>query len=187
MQLLRLRVVITWLQCRFDFGRYIWLNISPTQSVLRIFARNFVQACLGVPESDSFRKNGGREMFPSYGNAWLLLTFLKACDWSGHIFGASARSFTQKNRLCHPLSTVHDRRHDARYVTFELLLHAAFAVDETWGDMLEPARTIVQELHLISVQFFAEGVLHPTPKPRTWEAWKLSNSITTALVYVGIC
>ena len=37
-------------------------------------------------------------MFSSYGNARLLLTSLKACDWSGHIFGASAspRSFNKK-------------------------------------------------------------------------------------------
>ena len=28
------------------------------------------------------------------------------------------------------------------YVTFELRLHAAFAADEDWGFMLEPARTV---------------------------------------------
>ena len=27
-----------------------------------------------------------------------------------------------------------------RYVTLELLLHAAFVADEIWGDMLGPAR-----------------------------------------------
>ena len=55
MQKLRLRIVITWFQCRFDFGHYIRLNIGPAQSV-RIFARNFVRACLGAPGSGSFRK-----------------------------------------------------------------------------------------------------------------------------------
>ena len=37
-------------------------------------------------------------------NAYLLLPSLKVCDWSGHIFGASASptSFT-KNWLCYPL------------------------------------------------------------------------------------
>ena len=27
-----------------------------------------------------------------------------------------------------------------KYVALELLLHAAFVADETWGDTLEPAR-----------------------------------------------
>ena len=37
-------------------------------------------------------------------NAYQYLTFLKVCDWSGHIFGASTspRPFTKK-WLCHPL------------------------------------------------------------------------------------
>ena len=33
-------------------------------------------------------------------------------------------------------------QHDAKYVTFELLLHAAFVVDEIRGFMLEPARIL---------------------------------------------
>ena len=37
-------------------------------------------------------------------------------------------------------SAVHGGQHDTKYVTFELLLHAAFVVDQIWGDMLEPAR-----------------------------------------------
>ena len=71
----------------------------------------------------------------------LLVTSLKACDWSGHIFGASAspRSLTKKNWLS-PSSTVHGCQHDTKYVAFELLLHAAFVADEAWVDMLEPAR-----------------------------------------------
>ena len=44
-----------------------------------------------------------------------------------------------------PSSTVHGGQHDTKYiyiyVTFELLLHAAFVADEIWGDMLEPARS----------------------------------------------
>ena len=39
----------TWFQRRLDFGRYTRLNIYPTRSVLRIFARNVVQTCLGAP------------------------------------------------------------------------------------------------------------------------------------------
>ena len=40
-----------------------------------------------------------------------------------------------------PSSTVHGDQHDTKYVTFELLMHAAFVADEIWGFMLEPART----------------------------------------------
>ena len=39
-----------------------------------------------------------------------------------------------------PSSTVRGSQHDAKYVTFELLLHAAFVADDIWGYMLEPAR-----------------------------------------------
>ena len=40
-----------------------------------------------------------------------------------------------------PSSNVHDGQHETKYVTFELLMHAAFVADEIWGFMLEPART----------------------------------------------
>ena len=68
-------------------------------------------------------------------NALLLLTSLKACDWSGHIFGASAsaRLLTKKLAIMSPSSTVHGGQHGTKYVTFELLLHAAFVADEIWG------------------------------------------------------
>ena len=39
-----------------------------------------------------------------------------------------------------PSSTVDGGQHDTKYVTFELLMHAAFVTDEIWGYMLEPAR-----------------------------------------------
>ena len=79
-------------------------------------------------------------------NALLLLTSLKACDWSGHIFGASAsvRLLTKKLAIMSPSSTVHGGQHGTKYVTFELLLHAAFVADEIWGFMLEPARIYVE-------------------------------------------
>ena len=69
-----------------------------------------------------------------------LLTSLKACDWSGHIFGASAspRSLTKKLARS-PSSTIYRGQHATKYATFELLLYAAFVADEIWGDMLEPA------------------------------------------------
>ena len=62
------------------------------------------------------------------------LTSLKVCDWSGHIFGASAspRSLAKKMAMP-PSSTVHGGQHDTEY--------AAFVADEISGFMLEPART----------------------------------------------
>ena len=73
-------------------------------------------------------------------NAYQYLTSSKVCDWSGHIFGASAspRSSTKK-RLCHPLP-LFMAVSMIPYVTFELLMHAAFVADEIWGFMPEPAR-----------------------------------------------
>ena len=54
-------------------------------------------------------------MFLSYGNAWLLLTSLKACDWSGHVIGdsASPRSLAIKLAVS-PSSTVHGGQHDTK-------------------------------------------------------------------------
>ena len=72
-----------------------------------------------------------------------LLTSLKACDWSGHIFGASAspRSLTKKLAMSRS-STAHGRQHDTIYVAFELLVHATFVADEICGCVLEPARSL---------------------------------------------
>ena len=62
------------------------------------------------------------------------MTSLKACDWLGHIFGASANpKYLTKKLALPPSSTVHGGQHDTKYVTFELLMHAAFVADEIWG------------------------------------------------------
>ena len=45
-----------------------------------------------------------------------------------------------KKMAMSPSSAVHGDQYDTKYVTFELLLHAAFVADEIWGFMLEPAR-----------------------------------------------
>ena len=89
--------------------------------------------------------------FYSTVNAYLLLTSSKVCDWSGHIFGASAspRSLTKKMAVS-PSSTVHGGQHDTKNATFELLMHAAFVADEIWGFMLEPARR--KPYNLLAVQ-----------------------------------
>ena len=44
-----------------------------------------------------------------------------------------------------PYSTVHGGQHDAKYVTFEWLLHAAFVADKIRGDTPEPGRRAVHE------------------------------------------
>ena len=51
----------------------------------------------------------------------------------------------QKNWLCHPLPLFMavSMITNTWYVTLELLLHAAFVADEIWGDMLEPAGTVL--------------------------------------------
>ena len=40
-------------------------------------------------------------------------------------------------------SIVDGGQHDTKYVTFELLMHAAFVANEIWGFMLETARMYV--------------------------------------------
>ena len=117
------------------------LTCGPTQSVLRIFARNFVQTCLGAPGSGLSRKNIYFYSKCLPGTRYLLLASLKVCDWPGHIFGATAspRSLTKKLAMS-TSSTVHSGQHDTKYVTLALLMHAAFVADEIWGFMLEPAR-----------------------------------------------
>ena len=44
---------------------------------------------------------------------------------------------TKKLAMPPSCTAVHGGQHDIKYVTFELLLHAAFVADETLGDMLE--------------------------------------------------
>ena len=52
-------------------------------------------------------------------NAYQYLTSLKVCDWSGHIFGASASPrFSTKKLAMLPSSTDHGGQHDIKYVTF---------------------------------------------------------------------
>ena len=60
----------------------------------------------------------------------------------GTLFGVSAspRPLTKKLAMS-PSSTVYVGHHDTKYVTFEMLLHAAFVVDEVWRFVLERART----------------------------------------------
>ena len=40
-----------------------------------------------------------------------------------------------------PSPTVYGGQHDTKYVTFELILHAALVADKNWVFVLEPART----------------------------------------------
>ena len=70
---------------------------------------------LGAPGSGWPRKKKGSLCFLPTINAYPLLTSLKVCDWSGHIFGASAspRSLTKKLAMS-PSSTVHGGQHDTK-------------------------------------------------------------------------
>ena len=52
-----------------------------------------------------------------------------------------------------PSSTVHGGQHDTKYVTFELLLHAAFVDDKIWGFMLEPARMLLPYFGAVTCLF----------------------------------
>ena len=56
---------------------------------------------------------------------------------------ASPSSLKKTGYVCHPFfATVHGGQHDTKFVTFELLLYAAFVSDEIFflGYMIEPAR-----------------------------------------------
>ena len=94
----------TWFQCRFDFGRQWSLNVGPTQSVLRIFARNFVQTCLGVvPGSGSLKKNGKIKGFlPTetiiFEGLWLVRTHFRC-----YSYRQSLVLNKKAGHLCHPL------------------------------------------------------------------------------------
>ena len=78
-------------------------------------------------------------------NAYQYLTSLKVCDWSGHIFGASAspKSFTKNMAVTPPLPlfmAVTMIPNSPEYVIFELLMHAAFVTYKNCGFIPEPAR-----------------------------------------------
>ena len=69
-------------------------------------------------------------------NAHLLLATLKACDWSRHIFGASASpsSATSKNWLCHPFQLFMEVSmipNTSKKVTFELFL-VQYCMRHSW-------------------------------------------------------
>ena len=104
----RLCIVITWFQCIFDFRRWIWRNIGPTQSVLRIFALTLYT----LEHLEAARSEKKDTFFLPTVSAWLLFTSLKACDWSEHIFGASDSPRPSTKELAmSPSSTVQGGQH----------------------------------------------------------------------------
>ena len=94
------------------FGAFFLLGIDPTQSTLGIVALNTSRGALGYLEPARLERKENK-VFSSCGNAWPLLTFLKACGWWGHVFATSVspinRSWTKKlamspsSTVCHPL------------------------------------------------------------------------------------
>ena len=92
MQKSRLSIVITWFEYVLDFGRYNGLTLS--YAVLRILRETLLRRDMPgsrvVCQEKKFFFFLPTEVFfflPTV-NACLSLTSLKACDWSGHIFGA---------------------------------------------------------------------------------------------------
>ena len=66
------------------------------------------------------------------------MTSLKACVWSGHIFGASASPTSLTITMAtSPPSIIHGAQDGTKYVTFEFLLHAAFEAAEICVNQLE--------------------------------------------------
>ena len=60
-----------------------------------------------------------------------------------------------------PPSTVHGGQHDIKYVTYELLLHAAFVAGEIWGFTLEPARIrLFEQSHRLGSFVFRTQMLY---------------------------
>ena len=60
------------------------------------------------------------------------------------IFSALAPVLGLDKKMAMSASSTDDGgQHDTKYVTFELLMHAAFVADEIWGFTLEPARVYV--------------------------------------------
>ena len=142
----RLSAKITAWHRNYSVLVYIWfwvLNLTSCWSYPVSSSIFCAKLCTNMPWGTWKRLvqqiNGSSFFFPTV-NAYQYLTSLKNCDWSGHILGASAspRSLTKKKAMS-PSSTVHGGQHDTKYVTFELLLHAAFVSDENWVFMLELA------------------------------------------------
>ena len=109
--------------------------------------------------------------FPPTVNACLLLTSLKACDWSAHIFGASVSPRSLKKKTAHgtlfhcswrsawyqicdirvfaPSSTVHGGQHYTKYVTFEYCMRHSWLAK--FG--VTYLRTSSYALYLLEPQF----------------------------------
>ena len=90
-------------------------------------------------------------LFSSYSRyvPYLLLTSLKVCDWSAHIFGVNDNPRSIAKNMAVTLFHFLWRcggQYDNKYVAFELLMHAALAADEIGGFMPEPARIQVLKI-----------------------------------------
>ena len=88
----------------------------------------------------SSRKKKGHFFIRSV-NAWLLLTSLKAVIGRDTFSVLAPVLGPWQKKAVSPSSIVHGGKHDTKYVTFELLLHAAFVTDEIRRFTLEPALT----------------------------------------------
>ena len=131
-------------------------------------AKIYTIICLGAPGAPGIgwpRKKKESFLFlPTLNDDQGTSINMKVCDWSGHIFGASAspRSLTKKmaiHRLPLLLMAV-SMIPNTRYVTFELIKHAALVADER-GFMVEPARGFVFSLFLFCLSYCLSHHLSP--------------------------
>ena len=56
------------------------------------------------------------------------------------VLGPSQKNWSRMSSSSTVHDSVHGGQHDTKYVTFELLMHAAFVSDKIWGFTLEPGR-----------------------------------------------
>ena len=115
-------------------------------------------------------------------NAWLLLTSWKACDWSRHIFGASAspRSLPKKSTMS-PSCNAHGGQHDTKYQVRDIQVAIACGIRgwRNFGFVLEAARTLplpgIRHVCLyMSKHTYCCWLLYELGQPSNWQRGRLA-------------
>ena len=134
---MRLSAKITAWHCNYlvlVYSRFPALNLTSYWSYAVSSSIFCSKLCTNIPWSTWKRlvqKKNGSLFFLRTVNAYQYWTSLKVCDLSGYIFGASASPSSLTNKMVlSPSCTVHGGQHDTKYVTFDLLMHAAFVADQ---------------------------------------------------------
>ena len=148
------------------------------QSVLRSFARKFVQTCLGAPGSGWSRKKKAIFFFLPAVDAYTIYCWpLKVCDWSGHIFGASAnpRSLTKKlatSRSC----SVHGGQRDTKY--WSMWHSSCWYMRHSW---LTKFGVLCLNQLVCCRSLFACGFLQSERRYPCRFEWKITKSTSTSI------